>query len=296
MKRIIYLAAGLIMSAAPCGAASFSLGNASGAPGETVDISVSLSPASTVRGFDFTVEFDQNALSLDGFSLSSGAKSNGIDQLDVSMVYKGRYNISASSRYAGAMDFISDLGKLRFTIAASAPFVDLKVSFNGNGSATIAGGSLITVIAQGSGTVSVKPSVTPMPTGTPPQVSLNMESPETITFGERCVVRYRITVVDPSWEGSPADIYFAASVPGGALYFLDRKGRLTKSMTPAKSKWGIGDMGGTIDFGAMGTDMFPGRYTFFLVLAYTGTDPRKSANRISDLADAHFDLVAAPSP
>ncbi|MCX6357722.1 MAG: hypothetical protein NT045_07625 [Candidatus Aureabacteria bacterium] len=289
MKALILVLA-VVSIAAPCAGVSLSLGDAAGAPGEQVKVGLKASPGGLYTGFDFTIDFNENALSFDGVSLSSDAKTNGINEINISKVYKGRYSIAAKSALIGALKSISDLGSLKFTIVPSAPFVDIQIQCVGGASVRIAAGIWSAASISGAHIVITAP-VTPLPTGTPPQLTLSMQSPPVIPYGQEAVLRYRLRVVDPSWDGFPADGYLAVSMPSGALLFMDRRGRFTGKVTPAAPGMTIGNVGDDMRFGPLTADLPAGRYTFYAVMAYVGADPRKSAGRISNLTDAYFELT-----
>jgi hypothetical protein len=293
---IIMLSAVFVVSVLPCGGAEFSFGSASGAPGESVSLPVQLSGAYQLTGFTFQFEYDNDTLSYEGASLGSAAQANSIDEIDSSIINEQVVAIEAqSSQNVGDLgDGNGTVAKLRFTISPAAqPGTSTKVSFTGP--ATFQNGytSNPTANTSGSGTISVTAPATPVPTGTPPEVSLRMESAEVLTYGEAPVVHYRVNEND--WGGYSSDAYLGVSVPYGQFFYLDSHGDLTTKRRAVIPNMTIRNRSGDVGFGPLPFNAPPGRYTFYCVLTYVGTNPLQSRNRISNLAKTQFDLVP-PAP
>lgn len=297
LKTCVWLAlAGLFALAAPCGANSISLGNGRGAPGTQVRVPVSASPGEIYTGFEFTFDFNENALSFNGLSLSSAAQGNGIDDVEETKIFKGRYTILATSKNAGDTNSITDLGDLTFTIAQGAPFVTIDITLFGSPQLQIGGTAWFTATIGSAGSVTIEPPITPIPTGTPPVVDLSMASPETLVPGQEAILRYKLEVPDPAWLDFPADVYIALSIPSGKLFYLNRKGRFTTSRSPVRKAMKIEEIDRDINFGALRPTLPFGRYTFRSVLTFVDMNPLRSSSRISNLDSTHFDLVPPPAP
>jgi hypothetical protein len=139
------------------------------------------------------------------------------------------------------------------------------------------------------------PTPTPHPSGKPPEVSLRMESPTVLFYGEAPEVRCQVRAND--WAGYTADAYLAVVLPNGRILYSDSRGRLYTTRTAIRRNMKISSLTATVGFGPLPPSAPPGRYTLYGTLAYPGKDPTKSKNRESNLEDTQFELVAAtPTP
>lgn len=287
------------LAASPAGAASFSMGSASGYPGEKVSVPVSLRGASQASGFDFGVAYDRGIISLSGASLGGAATAAGINRLDVSENSPGDISVSGSmsSSPPEYRNVDGTVVNLKFTISSSVPAGSrARVGFSGSASYDISRTSTASASTGGAGSVSVTTPPTPLPGGPPPEVALGMVSSPAIVPGENAILGYRIRVQDPSWEGVPSDAYLGVVPPTGGLLYIGSRGRFYTKPDPIVRDLAIGEMDGEIDFGPLPAKYPTGVYTFYGVLAWPGMNPLKRAGRITDIDSTQFELLPAPTP
>lgn len=298
MRRATVLACSMLFLAAPCGAASFSMGNASGYPGEQVSVPVSLRGASQASGFDFGVAYERGILSLSGSSLGGAATAAGINRLEVNENSPGNIDVSGgiSETPPEFRNVDGTVVNLKFTISSSAAVGSSgRVGFSGSARYEISGTSSASASTGGPGSVSVTEPPTPLPSGAPPEVDLSMVSPLAIVPGQHAILEYRIRVQDPSWEGVPSDAYLGVVPPTGGLLYIESGARFDTERSSIAREFEISDIDGEIDFGPLPAEYPKGVYSFYGVLAWSGGNPLKGSERITDLADTHFEFLPAPT-
>lgn len=271
-----------------------------GGPGDKVSFSLSIAPDEPVTNFMFTFEYDIDLMTLDDIYLSDGAEDNGIYRLYNTEIQPGEVEVETESwGDYWWFDDISRLAIMEFRIASTAHSTTTHVKFKGpayyevnddglwrQADSTVDG--IITIVAPG-------PTPTPHPSGKPPEVSLRMESPSILTYGEEPVVRAQVRQND--WGGYRCDAYLAVALPDGRLFYSDDRGRLHHSRTAIRRNMKIADLVAQVGFGPLPSDAPPGLYTFYGTLTYPGKNPTKSKNRISNLEDTEFEFIAAtPTP
>lgn len=300
MKRCTWPALCMtLLATAPAGAASFSMGSASGYPGEKVTVSVGLSGGIQATGFKFGVQYDRGSISLSGASIGAAASAGGINRLSVNENFPGNFNVSGEANPLPPVirNVNGTVVNLKFTISTSATVgASARVGFSGGASYEISGTSWAAAGTGGPGTITITTPPTPLPSGLPPEVDLSMVSPDQIFPGENAVLRYRVNLRDPSWEGAPSDAYLGVVPPTGGLLYIASHGRFLTSQTPIVRNLLISDLSGEIDFGPLPAEYPTGIYTFYGVLTRPNMSPMKAAGRISDINDTQFELLPAPTP
>ncbi len=285
----------LACAAAPCGAASFSIGGASGYPGQRVSVPVRLNGGFSVTGYDFKVHYDRGIMS---FSGANFVKVNGINRYSAKEASNGEIAVEARAETmppsVGTIN--AKVVDLNFDIRSSAPpGARGSVRFTGPAHVRISNTSTAIASTGGAGTVAVQVPPTPTPSGPPPEVDLTMASPYTLVPGERPILRYRITLRDRSWEDAPSDAYLGVVPPTGGLLYIGSRGRYYTARNPIVRNFIIDGTDGEIDFGPL-PDTYPaGAYTFYGVLARPNMSPLKGSGRITDIAHTRFELVQ-PTP
>ena len=289
-------AACVVLTAAAGRAATMSVGNDTGAPGERVSFSLSISPRERVTDFRCELRYDPALLTLDEIEISDQAWDNGIWRLLYWETSPGRVEIETESDCYYDAEKISRLAILRFRISANARSTTTRVEFMGTplweddcseewedatpqyGSVTIVGGG---------------PAPTPKPSGKPPEVNLQMESTAVYLRGEEPVVRCAVRAHD--WAGDREDAYLAVAVPGAGLLYRDPRGNLTEKPTPVAAGIRIENLSIPVGFGAIPAPAPAGLYTIYGTLYRRGRNPARESNRVSNLASAQFQVVAQPS-
>jgi hypothetical protein len=122
-----------------------------------------------------------------------------------------------------------------------------------------------------------------------------MDGTEVLTYGEEAAVRYGVQAND--WSGERVDVYVAARLPNGRLFYKQRGGKVTKNRSPLLSRLRLADFEGGLSFGALPPNIPEGSYTIYGTLAQVGKNPLQRGNRVSNLENARFELVATtPTP
>jgi hypothetical protein len=298
MKRGIWLALCVtLLAAAPAGAADFSMGSASGFPGEKVTISVGLRGIG-VTAFDFGVQYDRGSISLSGASIGGAASAAGINRLDVNENSPGNIDVSGEANPLPSVtrNINGTVVNLKFTISPSATVgASARIGFFGSASYEMNGTSTVSATTGGAGSITITTPPTPTPSGPPPEVDLSMVSPAQIFAGENAVLRYRINLQDPSWEGAPSDAYLGVVPPTGGLLFIASRGRFLTSQTPIVRGLTIRDIDGEIDFGPLPAEYPTGIYTFYGVLTWPNMSPLKGSGRITNIGSTQFELLPEPT-
>lgn len=296
LKRKILVFSALLFGACATGAAipsegaTLTFGTARGAPGDRVRLPVYCSGGIQLTGFSFQFDFDPDLLTFEDVAVTGVAESNGIDDIEEDVRYEGRIEIDAK---ADDPDYPLDdangiIALLHFRIPAHLPYgTSATITFSGDASVRV-GLSPVEALTSGNGVITVAPPVTPLPTGTPPALSLEMESAPAIGPGDEPVVEYRLLAND--WKDFPVDAYFGVLVPDGTFLYLNRKGWFVRKRSALVRGLQLGRMRGFIGFGPLSPGAPPGRYTFYAVLACEEGNPLREDERITDLATASFDL------
>ena len=300
MKRCTWLAlCVMLLAAAPAGAQRFSMGSASGYPGEQVTIAVGFSNGVQATGFDFGVQYDRGSVSLSGASIGGAASAGGINRLDVNENSPGNIDVHGEANPLPPVirNVNGTVVNLKFTISSSATVgASARVGFSGGASYEISGTTWASAGTGGAGSITITTPPTPLPSGPPPEVDLSMASAPAIVPGENAVLHYRVNLMDPSWEGVPSDAYLGVVPPTGGLLYIASHGRFLTSQTPIVRNLLITDLSGDIDFGPLPETYPIGIYTFYGVLTWPNMSPLKSAGRISNINDTQFELLPTPTP
>ena len=286
-----------------CHAQTMTFGEASGNPGDSISFSLSINPELPVTNFECYFTYDTNLLILDGISLSDGAEDNGIYRLWYDEVATGKIHVYTESWWDDWDWWVGDISRLailEFKISSSAPSSTTYVSFDGSpqyeldysGTMEVADSIINGVITIGGG--GPAPTPTP-PQGKSPEVALRMENTEVLTYGEEALVHYTLTA--NAWKGYSVDAYLAAMLPNGQIYYRDSRGDLTLSRVPVKSSMKLANAQGVISFGYLPSTIPEGLYNIYGTLTYVGKNPLNSSDRVSNLEDAQFELIAStPTP
>ena len=130
------------------------------------------------------------------------------------------------------------------------------------------------------------------PGSNPPEVSLRMEGAGELHYGDEAVVHYQVFAND--WQGYSSDAYLGVVLPNGRIFYLNGRNQLTEERTAIRANMRVEDVEGTISFGSIPGGAPPGLYTIYGTLTYVGKDPLKNSDRISNLGNTQFILIAPP--
>jgi hypothetical protein len=131
-----------------------------------------------------------------------------------------------------------------------------------------------------------------LPGSNPPEVSLSMEGTGELHYGDEAVVHYQVFANDG--QGYSSDAYLGIVLPNGRIFYLNGRNQLTEERTAIRGNMIVEDVEGTISFGSIPGGAPPGLYTIYGTLTYVGKDPLKNSDRISNLGNTQFILIAPP--
>ncbi|MCX6357510.1 MAG: hypothetical protein NT045_06525 [Candidatus Aureabacteria bacterium] len=281
-----------------CSAAILSLGYATGEPGDSVSVSLSLDPSDYVTNFQCSFRYDTRLLTLRDIYLSDGAAENGISRLWYNDSPGGEVDVETES-WNGEwwLEQISRLAIVRFDINENAYSATAALTFvgiayyerndDGRWQSTTTQNGAITIISS-----RPTPTPTPLP-GKPPSLTLSMGSGTVLTPGQPLTLSFNLSA--QAWDGIRADAYIWVAMPDGSLLYVNPRLEFVTTRAALAPKITIEDMQGDVQFGPVPQGIPYGAYTFYGTLTYPRKSPTKKANRISNTASAGFHIVT-PTP